>query len=341
VYVRDVLKSCGLDGDALHMQEMPHPTIKHVQYEGSDQTEDGVTYGISIPIDKAVNPRGDCMIVWEMNDLPLPADHGCPVRTLTPGHVGNKSCKFLENIIVSDVESKKPWHAKSYRNFPPDISFEEHLSKWDKLTPDQLLKGPICQLMPVQSLITFPPPGATIGGKGRKSVQVQGVSWSGNGTGMARVDVSLDGGDKWTAANFLDKPKEVAEREQWMRKWTWSLFEKEIPLPEEMQQKLNRGERVSLDLVSKGVDNQFNVQPSTIAPYYNARGVVVNDWYHVPINVDPKLKKNDVIRVQGQDHFNPPTGGHFRRNWEKHGWASAEGDWHEEIVAAVEKNKRK
>lgn len=280
------------------------------------------------------------MIVWEMNGEPLPKDHGSPVRHLCPGHVGNKSCKFLEKVIVSDGESMKPWHWKSYRNFPPDVLFEKDLYKWDKLTPDQLSKGPICQWMPVQSLITDPAPNSTIGGKLEK-IKVRGVSWTGNGVGMARVDVSIDGGKNFTAADFLPKPEEVVKREVWQRKWSWFQFEKEVPIPENLKNKIKKGECVDFDLVSKGVDNQFNVQPSEVLPYYNPRGVVVNNWYHVPITVDPSKPKGSVEIPEGEDRENPPTGGHCLKPWNKHGWTAPEAGWHTEIVKLGDELRKK
>ena len=332
VYLRDVLAYCGLDVEKLHTAEFPDPKIRHIQLEGTDATEDGINYGISIPIEKAVDPRGDCMLVWEMNGVPLPLDHGAPVRHLCPGHVGNKSAKFLEKIIVSDVESKKPWHYKSYRNFPPNVTFQDHLYKWDKLTPNELKRGPICQLMPVQSLITFPPPNAILGGK-MDSLKVKGIAWTGNGVGMARVDVSLDGGKHFTSADLMKKPDDVELREVWQRKWSWSLFEAEIPFSEEQKKTLANGERIKLDLTSKGVDNQFNVQPSEVLPYVNPRGVVVNNFYHVPIFVDPRLPKGSVERCTGENHFNPPTGGHCLKPFNNHGWTAPEALWHADVMA--------
>ena len=221
------------------------------------------------------------------------------------------------------------------------MTFEEYLSKWDQLTPDQIAKGPIVQLMPVQSLVTYPPPNSVIGGRNAKTIEVQGVAWTGNGTGMARVDLSLDGGNSWTAADFKPKPKDVAEREAWGRMWSWSLFEKSLPLPEELQQKLRDGKEVSLELVSKGVDNCFNVQPESVGPFINPRGVVVNSMYRVPVSMDAKSRVGYFQGPQGQDAFNPPTGGHFLRKWNEHGWASPEAKRHTEIVAEAAKPRTK
>ena len=348
VYVRDVLKSCGLDVNGLYELEGAHPNIKHVHYDAEDMSEDGAFYGISIPIEKAVDPRGDAMLVWEMNGEPLPRDHGAPVRALTPGHVGNKSCKFINSITVSNVESPKPWHQKAYVMFAPNISFEEHLWKWGSqakefFAPD---KSKISQLMPVQSLITWPPPDATIGVKGtnKDTVSVRGIGWSGNGIGMTRVDVSADAGKNWCASDFDAKPADVQKRETWGRIWSWSVFRKDVPLPDDAKAKLAKGEVACVELVSKGMDTQFNVQPEHWSSFYNPRGIVVNHMYRFPVCLDPKLRGGQVIETKGEDHFNPPTGGHVAsrggRGWQLHGWGAPEAKWHEKFVADAKANKK-
>lgn len=304
-------------------------------HSGFDATEAGTTYGVSIPIEKAVDPRGDVMLVWEMNGEPLPPDHGAPVRALVPGYVGNKSAKFLHEIILSSEISSKPWHIKSYRNFPPNVTFEEHLSHWDKLSDEFLAKGPIVYMMPVQSLVSQPTPWTEIGADiNTNSVKIKGVAWTGNGVGMARVDLSIDGGATWEAADFQPKPDAVQQRETWNRKWSWTIFEKDFPLSQDIKKCLSEGKEVILDVVSKGVDNAFNVQPESIMPYYNARGVVINEWYHVPVKLNPKLPANTTIvhAPSPEDLLNPPSGGHFYAPWKHHGWTSEQAKWHEDIM---------
>jgi len=76
-------------------------------------SETGVTYGGSIPIDKAVDPWGDCLVAYELNDEPLPPDHGYPCRILSPGHAGTRQAKWVHKIILSDKESMRTWQQKS------------------------------------------------------------------------------------------------------------------------------------------------------------------------------------------------------------------------------------
>lgn len=58
----------------------------------------GVPYGASIPISKALDPRGDVIIAYEMNGESLPADHGFPVRVIVPGVVGARNVKWLGEL---------------------------------------------------------------------------------------------------------------------------------------------------------------------------------------------------------------------------------------------------
>ena len=64
---------------------------------------------------------------------------------------------------------------------------------------------------------------------------------------MARVDVSVDGGDHFTRAELLDKPITEKRKSQ----WSWQFFEKTVPLSDNVRQKLLAGEKVDIVLTSK------------------------------------------------------------------------------------------
>mmetsp|Transcript_20466 Transcript_20466/g.44359 ORF Transcript_20466/g.44359 Transcript_20466/m.44359 type:complete len:82 (+) Transcript_20466:1700-1945(+) len=58
-----------------------------------------------------------------------------------------------------------------------------------------------------------------------------------------------------------------------------------------------------------------------MAPYWNARGIAINHWYHVKITLDPNLPKGEIIRREPEEGFaNTPSGGHFDRKWAMGGW---------------------
>lgn len=131
-----------------------------------------------------------------------------------------------------------------------------------------------------------------------------------------RVDVSIDGGKTWTAAELY---KPIEQRRN--RHWAWTHFSKTLPLPEEVQKRLKRGEQVTLDICSKAMNSDFNVQPETMEPYWNARGVCINHWYHVKSTLDPHRAKGTVAHNNLMDEFqNTPSGGQFKEPWGQHGW---------------------
>ncbi len=77
--MRDVLLYVGV-------KEVECYSLKHIHLEGADSNPvTGERYGASVPIEKAMDPRGDCLLALEMNGEPLPRDHGYPVRVLVPG----------------------------------------------------------------------------------------------------------------------------------------------------------------------------------------------------------------------------------------------------------------
>lgn len=60
----------------------------------------GTPYGVSIPISKAMDPRADVILAYEMNGQTIPRDHGFPIRVIVPGVVGARNVKWLGNKII-------------------------------------------------------------------------------------------------------------------------------------------------------------------------------------------------------------------------------------------------
>ena len=82
--------------------------------------------------------------------------------------------------------------------------------------------------------------------KGATDFTFKGVAWSGGGRGIGRVDVSMDGGESWIAAE-LYKPIE----QKYNHHWAWTQFYKTVALTDEVKEKLARGEKVDLEITSK------------------------------------------------------------------------------------------
>lgn len=110
---------------------------------------------------------------------------------------------------------------------------------------------------------------------------------------------------------FLEKPIEENRRSQ----WSWIFFEKNVPLSQDLQDRLQKGEKIDLVLTSKAFNASWNVQPDEIN--YNAHGCCVNHCYKVPVTLCPKAKENIV---KNDEFVNKPSGGEFKkpfRNFDK------------------------
>jgi hypothetical protein len=150
-------------------------------------------------------------------------------------------------------------------------------------------------------------------------ITLNGVAWSGGGRKVERVDVSIDGGKNWQAAELY---KPIEQRRN--RHWAWTQFSMTLPLPEDAKERLRKGEQVHLDIVSKAMNSDFNVQPERMEPYWNARGVCINHFYHVNATLDPNIEKGVLLRENKPEEFggNTPSGGEFSKKWGLHGWTA-------------------
>jgi sulfite dehydrogenase (cytochrome) subunit A len=129
-----------------------------------------------------------------MNGGPLPTLNGFPVRLIVPGWTSTYWMKHLSHLTISPRAIDNFWMTKAYRvpagMFPvPDpFTSQNNTATW-----------PITNIV-VNSLIASP-----IGGEQveRSGFTVRGVAWD-SGSGIARVEISLDGGKTWQEA-LLDR----------------------------------------------------------------------------------------------------------------------------------------
>ncbi|KAI3434691.1 hypothetical protein D9Q98_002754 [Chlorella vulgaris] len=250
VRLRDVLLAAGLDDE--------DPNVAHIQFEGLDKDMAETCYGASIEVEKAMDAGGDVLLAFEMNGVPLPPDHGYPLRVVVPGVAGCRSVKWVGKIIASGEESTSFWQQKDYKAFSPSVD-------WDNVDWNS---APAIQNMPVTSQICEPQRGAVVDDD---EVSVKGYAWSGGGQGIIRVDVSADGGETWHTAELQKVPQKRG------RGWAWALWEATIPLP--------KGTKGPLELVCKATDESYNTQPESAAPIWNLRGVNCNSWHRVGVTV--------------------------------------------------------
>lgn len=139
-----------------------------------------------IPIAKALD---DVLLAYEMNGGPLPPDHGFPARVIVPSWVGIASIKWVGRIEVSGTPLYSPWNTRFY-------------------TVDRaaLAQQVTTSALELADGARIPAGGTTV---------LRGRSWSGSG-GIARVDVSTDGGATWRRARPVGRGGSTA----WQR---WEL----------------------------------------------------------------------------------------------------------------------
>ena len=180
VRLKDVLEDAGLAPGALE-----------VVADGADAPAlAGPDFVKSLPMWKALDT--DTLIAFEMNGEPLPVWNGAPARIVAPGWTATYWIKAVTELTVSDKPFDGFWMKTAYR--VPKGMFGA--SGFDSQDTEQ--NSPITDIK-VNSLIVAPAPGSTLP-LGRRA-DVMGIAWDG-GSGIRRVEVSLDGGARWREARF-------------------------------------------------------------------------------------------------------------------------------------------
>jgi sulfite dehydrogenase (cytochrome) subunit A len=182
--LRDVLKVAKVKPEAVE-----------VWLNGADKPVMDATppFRKSIPMDKALD--GDTIVAFSMNNAPLPLLNGYPARLIVPGWTGTYWMKHLTHIEVSATPLKNFWMQTAYR-VPAGIFPVEHPFQ-SQAAPTTV---PITEVV-VNSLIADPLEGEQVD---RSGFDVRGVAWD-HGSGINRVEISLDGGHSWQDA-LLDRP---------------------------------------------------------------------------------------------------------------------------------------
>ncbi len=158
---------------------------------------DAAAMSRSIPMAKAMD---DAFLALFQNGERLRPENGYPVRLFVPGYQGNMHVKWLRRIKVTTE---------------PTMTKDE-TSRYSKLQANGKVLG-LEFPMEVKSVITRPSPGIAIPGAGLH--EITGIAWSGNGA-VRRVEVSTDGGQRWTAAE-LSGPVLPRALTRFRLPWTW------------------------------------------------------------------------------------------------------------------------
>ncbi|HEY8290466.1 MAG TPA: molybdopterin-dependent oxidoreductase [Acetobacteraceae bacterium] len=181
--LRDVLAKAGVKSDAVE-----------IWLDGADGPVLPTTpdFRKSLPMDKAM--ADDTIVAIQMNGAPLPLLNGYPARVIVPGWTATYWMKHVNGVHISSKPLDNFWMAKAYRvpanMFPVDHPFA---------TQDNSQSWPITEMV-VNTVIAEPLDGARVQ---RSGFTVKGVAWD-RGSGIGRVEVSLDDGHTWQEA-LLDR----------------------------------------------------------------------------------------------------------------------------------------
>lgn len=260
--LRDVLLSAGIPAT---LPPSPSGTRYWVNFAGADELSEGI-YETCIPFDYAMDPSNDVLLALEMNDLPLPPDHGYPVRLMIPGWVGGRCVKWLRRIWISDRENESYYHVWDNRVVPSFVR--------DKDGPLARAAFPhpstICNEQVLNSVVCKPAHGERIALRDvreRAKYRVKGLAYNGAGHEVQQVEVSLDEGRTWlyAAREFPEYPIRHGRKF-----WTWVFWDVEVDLAD-----LARAPGITV----RCYDALKNTQPRETR--WNILGMMNNAWYTV------------------------------------------------------------
>jgi len=164
-----------------------------------------------------MDPTNDIILAYEMNDVPLPPDHGFPCRLMIPGYVGGRCIKWLSKIWISDTENTSHYHIWDNRVLPSFVTEKDgDFAETMFSHPDTA-----CNEQNLNSVIVKPAQGEKITlDKARKgsNYRIEGYAYDGGGHEVQKVEVSLDDGKTWLYCirKFPEAPIRHGQKY-----WTW------------------------------------------------------------------------------------------------------------------------
>ena len=180
VRLRDVLDRAGVK-----------PGSVAVRFSGLDQpvVADAPDFAKSLSLDHARD--GEVMVAFAMNGEQMPLLNGFPLRLIVPGWYSTYWVKMLNEIEVLSQPDDGYWMAKAYKI--PDTPFAS-------VTPGQkdFPTVPINRMIP-RAWITNLPEDRVFAFD--PALSVGGIAMGGD-TGVAKVDLSIDGGRSWSPAKL-------------------------------------------------------------------------------------------------------------------------------------------
>ena len=163
------------------------PGVKYIVFRCYDG------YDVGIPIESGL--MDGTILAYDMNNNPLPNDHGYPLRAIVPGFYGMMNPKWITEIELVDSSYEGFWQRKGWTNNGNDniyssivtIGSQDIRNRFPHLVNDNLAIG--------------------------KTTQIAGVAYAGD-RGISKIEVSTDGGKTWKSTIIKDP----------LSKYTWVLW---------------------------------------------------------------------------------------------------------------------
>jgi DMSO/TMAO reductase YedYZ molybdopterin-dependent catalytic subunit len=186
----------------------------------------------SMSLEEALS--GDKLLCYEMNGVPLPAEHGFPLRLIAPGWYGVANVKWLTRIEVMDQRYAGRFMARDYVTIREQVRDGQTVWTFNTVKHDRLKSAP--------AKVT----------RRRGRYKIMGAAW---GAPIAEVEVQIDDGP-WMTAELDDRrPRRGRSRDRSGFAWRfWTL----------RWGKPAAGEHT---IRSRAFDVDGNVQPPPDDPY--------------------------------------------------------------------------
>ena len=184
-------------------------------------------------LDEALNR--DNLLCYEMNGVPLPPEHGFPVRLIAPGWYGVANVKWLTRIEVIDHRYAGNFMARDYVSIREEQRDGQTVWTFTTVSHDRLKSAP--------AKVT----------RGDSAYAITGAAW---GAPIAAVEVQIDDGPFMGATLVGPRPERRRSRGYAWRFWT---FDWGTPAP---------GEHT---VTSRAFDVDGNMQPAPEDPFLASR----------------------------------------------------------------------
>ena len=147
-------------------------------------------YDVGIPIERGL--AEGTILAYDMNGASLTAEHGYPVRAIVPGLYGMMNPKWITEIELVDGIYEGYWQRKGWAN---NAKYNTHSFI---VIPGNAAIGKRFSNIAASSAI-----GHSSSASSSEMVSIAGMAFAGD-RGIAKVEVSIDGGATWKDAHLKD-----------------------------------------------------------------------------------------------------------------------------------------